>query len=264
MKTPATSYMDQMKGLDIRSIMQKKILVLLLNIIVAISLTTVLYQCGRVVDSHSNKMAEPGERIPLNNDGSDEIWIDFTTMEESLQKTQNQEENVELESVSKLHWMAFCEFEEIEKKHEILEYDISTSPQYDYENTLLREYVDNEKKEAEIFVNTFGSRYEPWIDYHLFDFNDDGLEDYLLCIDGILYSGSAGHSVQIFIAKEDGSTENVLSINLRFCHYKSSVHERFTVLNEKTDGYYAIVLPGTNRILRYDKKEGRYIFHEGE
>ena len=47
------------------------------------------------------------------------------------------EGNVESESVSKLHWMTFCEFEEIEKKHEILEYDISTSPQYDYENTLL-------------------------------------------------------------------------------------------------------------------------------
>lgn len=45
---------------------------------------------------------------------------------------------------------------------------------------------------------------------------------------------------------------------------RRKLHERFTVLNEKTDGYYAIVLPGTNRILRYDKKEGHYIFHEGE
>ncbi len=241
-----------------------KILAFLLNIIFAIALVTVLYQCGKVVDSHSNKMAESGERILLNNDGSNEIWIDLTEMEGNLQATQNREENIESESVSKLHWMAFCEFEEIEEKHEILEYDISTSPQYDYENTPLREYVENEKKEAEKFVNTFGSRYEPWIDYHLFNFNDDGIEDYLLCIDGILYSGTAGHSVQIFIAKEDGTIENVLSINLRFCHYKSSVHERFTVLNEKTDGYYAIVLPGTNRILRYDKKEGSYIFHVGE
>lgn len=234
------------------------------SIIVAITLATVLYQCGKVVDSHANKTAELGERILLNNDGSNEIWIDLTETEGSLQETQNLEENIQSESVSKLHWMEFFEFEEIEEKHEILEYDISTSPQYDYENTLLQEYVKNEKKEAEKFVNTFGSRYEPWIDYHLFDFNDDGIEDYLLCIDGILYSGTAGHSVQIFIAKEDGTIENVLSINLRFCHYKSSVHERFTVLNEKTDGYYAIVLPGTNRILRYDKREGRYIFHAGE
>ncbi len=244
--------------------MQKKILAYFINIIVAIVLAIVLYQCGKVMDRHSSEIVESGEGIPLGNDGTNEIWIDFTEMEEGLQETQNQGENVELESVSKLHWMAFCEFEEIEEKHEILEYDISTFPQYDYENTLLREYVDNVKKEAEVFVNTFGSRYEPWIDYHLFDFNDDGIEDYLLCIDGILYSGTAGHSVQIFIAKEDGTIEKVLDIHLRFCHYQSSVHERFTVLNEKTDGYYAIVLPGTNRILRYDNKEGRYIFHEGE
>lgn len=43
------------------------------------------------------------------------------------------------------------------------------------------------------------------VDYHIFDFNDDGLEDYILCI----------------------------------------------------DGYYAIVLPSTNHILRYDIDIGR-------
>lgn len=41
------------------------------------------------------------------------------------------------------------------------------------------------------------------IDYHTFDFNDDGLEDYLLCIDGFLYSGSGDHWVEIYIQKED-------------------------------------------------------------
>ena len=36
------------------------------------------------------------------------------------------------------------------------------------------------------------------------------------------------------------------------------------VLDEKTDGFYAIVLPGSNRILRYDKEKDWYEFHDGE
>lgn len=178
------------------------------------------------------------------------------------------EESIIPEAVSendtRLHWMPYCEFEEIEANHEILEYDISTSPFDDYENTLLRDHIEEKKGENDEFVNTFGSMYEMWVDYHLFDFNGDGIEDYLLCIDGILWSGSAGHLVEIFIVKEDGTIERVLSIHMDFCHYRSPEHERFTVLNEKTDGFYAIVLPGSNRILRYDKDEGKYVFHEGE
>lgn len=242
--------------------MRKNILNILLHIGAAIILVFILYKFGGMMDVHSSETAGIDESDSTNRNGFDEIWIDLSEI------VQNQEKCVESGTASEdfveLKGKPFCEFEEIEEKHEILEYDIGTSPQYDYENTLLQEYIENEKGENEEFVNTFGSRYEIWVDYHLFDFNDDGIEDYLLCLDGILYSGTGGHIVEIFIVKEDGRIEKVLSINLRFCHYKSSEHERFTVLNEKTDGYYAIVLPGSNRILRYDKQEGRYIFHEGE
>lgn len=41
-------------------------------------------------------------------------------------------------------------------------------------------------------------------------------------------------------------------------------HEAFTVLDEKTDGYSAIVTIFYNRILRYDKETGKYEFHDGE
>ena len=41
-------------------------------------------------------------------------------------------------------------------------------------------------------------------------------------------------------------------------------HEALVVLDEKTDGFYAIVLPGSNRILRYDKEKDWYEFHDGE
>ena len=76
-------------------------------------------------------------------------------------------------------------FEEIEKRHEILVYDISISPRYDYENTPLRDYIDKEKEDNQKFVEKLGSHHELEVDYHLFDFNDDGIEDYLLCIAGI-------------------------------------------------------------------------------
>ena len=118
-------------------------------------------------------------------------------------------------------------------------YDISTSPRYDYENTPLRDYIDKE--------------------------NDDGIEDYLLCIAGIGYSGTAGHCVEVFVGKEERSAEEIFHATLRFHNENMPFgHERFTVLNEKTGGFYAIVLPGSNRILRYDLETGGYEFQEME
>ena len=120
-------------------------------------------------------------------------------------------------------------------------------------------------EENEEVSNKMGKELPMLIDYHTFDFNDDGLEDYLLCIDGGLYSGSGGHWVEIFIQEEDGSIRKILNIILRL-HNSDLLtgHEAFTVLDEKTDGYYAIVLPSTNHILRYDKEKDWYEFHEGE
>lgn len=197
-------------------------------------------------------------------DGRDSSLIVTQASEELSQVGWTQEDNEPKETVF-LHWMSACEFEQIGKNHEILQYDIASAPRYDYENMPLREYIEEEKKENQCLVDENGLACEMRVDYHVFDFNDDGIDDYLLCIDGSLYSGTAGHSVEIYVCKEDGSVERVLSISLRFHNEnRPSGHERFTVLNEKTDGYYAIVLPGSNRILRYDKEEGGYVFQETE
>ena len=238
------------------SIMRKGII----NICIAGILVFGIYGCAQTTED--SLVVEPEIVETENTEPESEKEIDVVDEEAKP------EESIIPEAVSendaRLHWMPYCEFEEIEANHEILEYDISTSPRYDYENTLLRDYIEKEKEENDEFVNRYGSIYEMWIDYHLFDFNDDGIEDYLLCFDGLLWSGSAGHQVEIFIVKEDGMIERVLRINLRFHHYESPDHERFTVLNEKSDGFYAIVLPGSNRILRYDKDERKYVFHERE
>ena len=232
----------------------------LISVCIVAILVFNIYGCAQTIED--TLTVEPEIMKTDHTETESEEAVDV--VDEEAETEEGETPEAVSENDTRLHWMPYCEFEEIEANHEILEYDISTSPRYDYENTLLRDYIERKKEENDEFVNTYGSRYEMWIDYHLFDFNGDGIEDYLLCIDGILWSGSAGHLTEIFIVKEDGTIERVLSINLRFHHYESPEHERFTVLNEKTDGFYAIVLPGTNRILRYDKDEGKYVFHEGE
>jgi len=80
------------------------------------------------------------------------------------------------------------------------------------------------------------------IDYHIFDFNDDGLEDYVVCLSSSEYCGSAGNNVRIYIQESNGKLRRVLDITMRLLNANNpNGHEAFTVLDEKTDGYYAIV-----------------------
>jgi hypothetical protein len=64
------------------------------------------------------------------------------------------------------------------------------------EVTPLKEYINREKAENQREAAKFGAHHEMRVDYHVFDFNDDGTEDYLLCMDGIAYSGRAGYEFQ--------------------------------------------------------------------
>ena len=67
------------------------------------------------------------------------------------------------------------------------------------------------------------------------------------------------------IQESNGKLRRVLDITMRLLNANNpNGHEAFTVLDEKTDGYYAIVTIFYNRILRYDKQTEQYEFHEGE
>lgn len=163
------------------------------------------------------------------------------------------------------------DFSVIEENHEILERNICTEPRYDWEDTLLREELRQEQKEHEEFAERFNGLgdadgrmpLEFDLDYFPFDFNDDGLEDYLVCMSSWEYFAIRGNTVRMYVQGEGGTLREVLSMIMPLHEYDGT-HARFTVLNEKTDGHYAIVLPGSNRILRYDGGTGRYEFHEGE
>lgn len=177
--------------------------------------------------------------------------------EMELQSTERQGESIEDSSY---------DFKEhIERKHKILIYDICADPKYDYENTLLKEYLAEDLESNRQLREKLPDNTQLRIDYHIFDFNDDGLEDYVVCLASSEYCGSAGNTVRIYIQEPNEQLRLVLDITMRLLNSDNSTgHEMFTVLDEKTDGFYAIVTIFYNRILRYDKQTGRYEFHEGE
>ena len=147
------------------------------------------------------------------------------------------------ENIKHAEMSIFIDYEFIEAKHKILRHNICISPKDDYYNTVLKEYIEDD------------------VDYFSFDFNDDGLEDYLVCYHGSGWSGSGGNYVCIYVQENDGLLKEVFSITMRLHEYAwSNEHSPIAILDEKDDGYYAFVAVGTNRIHRYDKEEGRYVF----
>lgn len=132
-------------------------------------------------------------------------------------------------------------------------------PKYDYENTPLADYIEEEfVTDTEELSKRVGKQISVEIDYHLFDFNGDGFDDYLLCVSGSPFCGSGGNHVEIYIQEEDG-VRKVLDITERL-HVSLSEHEMLMVLDEKNGGFYALAFEETNYILRYDTETERYDF----
>lgn len=176
---------------------------------------------------------------------------------------QNKVENSETANEDLLRSMdyEYIDYESIEKDHEILEYNICTSPNYDYNNTILSECLKKDIEYDNEMCNEMGIVAPLEIEYFLFDFNADNLEDYLVCMHGYLWGGSGGNTVRIYIQEKEGTLKKVLDITMRL-HEPGlpSEHAPMAVLNEITDGYYAIVLPWSNLIMRYEKDKETYYF----
>lgn len=170
--------------------------------------------------------------------------------------------------------IVFDESDEIEKDYEILKYNICFPVRYDFENVnpIVKEHVEYELCNNEEISQKYGRKLGISMDYHTFDFNDDGLDDYLLCIDRELYDGGVKHWIEIYITKQergwiagqetvDEMVRQVLKLNLPLCNQvEETEHKQIMVLDEQINGYYTIVLSGTNLILRYDDQYDRYEF----
>lgn len=144
----------------------------------------------------------------------------------------------------------FPGYESFEKGHKVLTYDICSAPKYDYENTPMAEYIEEAIENYERISQKEGRPASLEIDYHLFDFNDDGVEDYLLCMCGAQHIGKGGNRVDIYIQEKEGA-RRVCSALMEL-HIDSYDHEKLMILDEKSDGYYTIVTPYSNHILKYD------------
>ena len=173
------------------------------------------------------------------------------------------------ENIKRIDMSVYIDYEFIEAKHKILKHNICISPRNDYENTPLKEYLADDVESDRQHIENSREMMERekisvrplYIDYFSFDFNDDGLEDYLACYHGSLWSGTGGNHVAIYIQESNGLLNEVFSITMRLHEYAwSNEHSPIAILDEKDDGYYAFVAVGTNRIHRYNKEKGRYVF----
>ena len=77
------------------------------------------------------------------------------------------------------------DYELLESKYEILHYDICTKPNYEWkdrklEKFVLESYADILEQEKQLIETgtSEGDIVPTTFDYHIFDFNDDGLDDF--------------------------------------------------------------------------------------
>lgn len=158
----------------------------------------------------------------------------------------------------------------LEKYYNVLEYSITTVPRDDYYSTALKEYLKEDIELSEEIRAEHQGAYPLKIDYHLFDFNDDGIEDYLVCMHESKWSWRGKNMVsvnmvRIYIQEKNGTLRCVFEegIHLHDSDMRYS-HAPMTVLEEKTGGYYILALPESEIILEYNEESGKYELYERE
>ena len=142
------------------------------------------------------------------------------------------------------------------EKHEILKENIICDMPYSvYENVTLCQALNFELEDAKMIVEKCDSFFDP--EYFLFDFDGDGLEDYLVSLAGAGHGGSGGNSVYIFL--EGDVLKKVFDGTIRFAYSgEEGGYAPVMVLNEKTDGLYDIAFDGYDAIWQYSEQDGSY------
>ena len=173
--------------------------------------------------------------------------------------------------------LVFNELDEIERNYTILEYDICSPVLYDFDNTNLAitKFIEHKVSINEELSQKYGKELKIAMDYHTFDFDDDGSDDYLVCIERELYDGRVEHWIEIYVTRQgsgwvwDGHEKEMvedvpyecLELNLpQYNQVEENGHKQVMILDEQVNGYYTIVLPGSNLILRYNDRYDKYEF----
>lgn len=172
--------------------------------------------------------------------------------------SQKQLDYYEPDIVNKDNLSEPIEYDILEREHAILEYNLCTNKRSVYENVILCEYL----KEDLEFETDFSEEFDmpsATIEYFVFDFNHDGIEDFFVCFSGAAWSGTAGDSIRIYVQEKDG-LKKVFRASARVREPNSeNGYAPVAILDETTDGYYDFVLPWSeNRIWKYNVEKRMY------
>lgn len=174
------------------------------------------------------------------------------TMAETEDKNVEETESQVQDSYEPINYMA------LEKEgHKILSENICMNPKSVYEDSWLLEQLENELRLDRKMMEDFGTP-ESVIEYFLFDLNGDGVDEYIVSLCGSGWNGSAGNAVIFLSRNEDGKSDRIFSVTAQLAG--GGKYWPIAVLDEKTDGYYSLVLPWSdgNRIWKYSEEEQRY------
>lgn len=209
-------------------------------------------------ESHVTEVIVPKE-IEVEAEPEERIEEMRSKDEKELLEVEELKGEGETEYINKGNLDVPIDYDFLAENHEILEYNICISPISVYDHSVLREYLKEYLEFDQDFNKKFGAFPAPK-EYFIFDFNGDGLEDYMVCFAGIPWGGVSGNSLMIYVQEEDGVLKQVFSVSAQN-HQQDGAngHAPVVVLNERTEGYYALVLPWTqNRVWSYDREQGRY------
>ena len=69
------------------------------------------------------------------------------------------------------------------------------------DHPLLKEALSMSIEEDQLAQQEFGA-WPATMEYFVYDINDDGLEDYLVCLSGVVFEGSLGNSFEIYVQEK--------------------------------------------------------------
>lgn len=176
--------------------------------------------------------------------------------EQKETEQEEQEENVG--KIDKGNLSIPIDYDFLEENYGVYVENICTNPQSIFENSVVLSLVKDDLDYEKYMRSKLPEIPEEDHDYFVFDFNGDGVDDYLVCFHGILSSGSGGNLIRMYI-EENGEFVGRLSVTAQIFIEDPHKHAAIAVLNKRVDGYYSIVFPWTyNRVWSYDREKGRY------
>lgn len=147
----------------------------------------------------------------------------------------------------------------LEERYGVYRENICADPQSVYGNTVIMDLIKFDLDYEKYMKSKIPEIPNEDHDYFVFDFNGDGLDDYLICFHGILYSGSGGNLICIYVQEDDGEFIMRFHVTAEIFVGDPHKHEAIAVLNSRVEGYYSLVLPWTeNRVWSFDSDKGWY------